>query len=209
MHSLIIHDISRDILTSKVYEGDPQTEVNRIKSIENGDDYNLSAISMSTHTGTHIDAPLHFSSDGSSISKMRLNTFTGKCTVVTVNGILTGEDMDKILAHSRKKLLLHGNCKAFVSAFAARVLADSDVVMIGTDAQSIAPEYDENETHKILANAGIAILENLDLSDIADGDYELFAFPISASTHPDPLMWQSGRGDFMGSVLPPLAERRI
>ena len=175
---MIIHDISRDILTSKVYEGDPQTEVNRIKSIENGDDYNLSAISMSTHTGTHIDAPLHFSSDGSSISKMRLNTFTGKCTVVTVNGILTGEDMDKILAHSRKKLLLHGNCKAFVSAFAARVLADSDVVMIGTDAQSIAPEYDENETHKILANAGIAILENLDLSDIADGDYELFAFPI-------------------------------
>ena len=127
MHSLIIHDISRDILTSKVYEGDPQTEVNRIKSIENGDDYNLSAISMSTHTGTHIDAPLHFSSDGSSISKMRLNTFTGKCTVVTVNGILTGEDMDKILVHSRKKLLLHGNCKAFVSAFAARVLADSDV----------------------------------------------------------------------------------
>lgn len=102
---MIIHDISRDILTSKVYEGDPQTEVNRIKSIENGDDYNLSAISMSTHTGTHIDAPLHFSSDGSSISKMRLNTFTGKCTVVTVNGILTGEDMDKILAHSRKKLL--------------------------------------------------------------------------------------------------------
>ena len=160
MHSLIIHDISRDILTSKVYEGDPQTEVNRIKSIENGDDYNLSAISMSTHTGTHIDAPLHFSSDGSSISKMRLNTFTGKCTVVTVNGILTGEDMDKILAHSRKKLLLHGNCKAFVSAFAARVLADSDVAMIGTDAQSIAPEYDENETHKILAEAGIAILEN-------------------------------------------------
>ena len=147
---MIIHDISRDILTSKVYEGDPQTEVNRIKSIENGDDYNLSAISMSTHTGTHIDAPLHFSSDGSSISKMRLNTFTGKCTVVTVNGILTGEDMDKILAHSRKKLLLHGNCKAFVSAFAARVLADSDVVMIGTDAQSIAPEYDENETHKSL-----------------------------------------------------------
>mgnify|MGYP000774215771 CR=1 FL=1 len=68
MYSLIIHDISRDILTSKVYEGDPQTEVNRIKSIENGDDYNLSAISMSTHTGTHIDAPLHFSSDGSSIS---------------------------------------------------------------------------------------------------------------------------------------------
>lgn len=161
-----------------MFDGDPKTEVTKVKSIKNGDDYNLSAISISTHTGTHIDAPLHFSDDGSPISKMRLNTFTGKCTVVSVSGILTGEDMDKILAHSRKKLLLHGNGKAFVTAFAARVLADSDVAMIGTDAQSIAPEFDENETHNILAEAGIAILENLDLSDISDGDYELFAFPI-------------------------------
>ena len=178
MHSLIIHDISRDTLTSKVYDGDPKTQVTKIKSIENGDDYNLSAVSFCTHTGTHIDAPLHFASDGNSISKMRLNTFTGKCTVVTVSGVLTGEDMDKILSHSRKKLLLHGNSKAFVSPFAARVLADSEIAMIGTDAQSIAAEYDETETHKILANAGIAILENLDLSDISDGDYELYAFPI-------------------------------
>lgn len=178
MHSLIIHDISRDTLACEVYEGDPQTQVDRVKSIENGDDYNLSSVSICTHTGTHIDAPLHFSQDGSSISEMRLNTFTGKCTVVSVSSILTGKDMDEILANSRKKLLLHGNSKAFVSAFAARVLADSDVVMIGTDAQSIAPEYDEKETHKILAEAGIAVLENLDLSDIKDGDYDIFAFPI-------------------------------
>lgn len=178
MHSLIIHDISRDTLACEVYKGDPQTQAERIKSIENGDGYNLSAVSMCTHTGTHIDAPLHFSQEGSSISEMRLNTFTGKCTVVTVSGILTGQDMDEILAHSRKKLLLHGNSNAFVSAFAARVLADSDVVMIGTDAMSIAPDYDEAETHKILAEAGIAVLENLDLSDIKDGDYEIFAFPI-------------------------------
>ena len=178
MHSLIIHDISRDALTSAVYDGDPQTEVTKIKSIDSGDDYNLSAVSLCTHTGTHIDAPLHFCEDGKSISQMRLNTFTGKCTVVSVSGILTGEDMDEILAHSRKKLLLHGNGSAFVSAFAARVLADSDVAMIGTDAQSIAPEYEETQTHKILAEAGIAILENLDLSDISDGDYEIFAFPI-------------------------------
>lgn len=178
VHSLIIHDISRDTLACEVYEGDPQTQVDRVKSIENGDDYNLSSVSICTHTGTHIDAPLHFSQDGSSISEMRLNTFTGKCTVVSVSGILTGKDMDEILAKSRKKLLLHGNSKAFVSAFAARVLADSDVVMIGTDAQSIAPEYDEKETHKILAEAGIAVLENLDLSDIKDGDYDIFAFPI-------------------------------
>ncbi len=178
VHSLIIHDISRDTLACEVYEGDPQTQVDRVKSIENGDDYNLSSVSICTHTGTHIDAPLHFSQDGSSISEMRLNTFTGKCTVVSVSGILTGKDMDEILANSRKKLLLHGNSKAFVSAFAARVLADSDVVMIGTDAQSIAQEYDEKETHKILAEAGIAVLENLDLSDIKDGDYDIFAFPI-------------------------------
>ena len=64
---LIIHDISKDIRTSPVYQGDPETNIERIKSIENGDEYNLSYISMTAHAGTHIDAPKHFWEDGKSI----------------------------------------------------------------------------------------------------------------------------------------------
>lgn len=175
---MIIHDISRDTINTPVYDGDPETRAERIKSIENGDGYNLSEISMSVHSGTHIDAPLHFCEDGKSIDNIRLNTFFGKCTVISVSGILTGEDMERLLPYCKRRVLFHGEGKTFISHSAAIVLAESRVVLVGTDAQSIAPSFDEEKTHRELARAGIAILENLNLSAIDDGEYDLCAFPI-------------------------------
>lgn len=175
---MIIHDISRDTINTPVYDGDPETRAERIKSIENGDGYNLTEISMSVHSGTHIDAPLHFYDEGSSIDNIRLNTFFGKCTVISVNGILTGEDMERLLPYCKRRVLFHGEGKTFISHSAAIVLAESRVVLVGTDAQSIAPSFDEERTHRELARAGIVILENLNLSAIDDGEYDLCAFPI-------------------------------
>lgn len=175
---MIIHDISRDTINTPVYDGDPETRAERIKSIENGDGYNLTEISMSVHSGTHIDAPLHFYDEGSSIDNIRLNTFFGKCTVITVSGILTGEDMERLLPYCKRRVLFHGEGKTFISHSAAIVLAESRVVLVGTDAQSIAPSFDEERTHRELARAGIVILENLNLSAIDDGEYDLCAFPI-------------------------------
>ncbi|MCI6616775.1 cyclase family protein [Ruminococcus sp.] len=175
---MIIHDISRDTINTPVYDGDPETRAQRIKSIENGDGYNLTEISMSVHSGTHIDAPLHFYDEGSSIDNIRLNTFFGKCTVISVSGILTGEDMERLLPYCKRRVLFHGEGKTFISHSAAIVLAESRVVLVGTDAQSIAPSFDEERTHRELARAGIVILENLNLSAIDDGEYDLCAFPI-------------------------------
>ncbi len=175
---MIIHDISKDIRTSPVYQGDPETNIERIKSIENGDEYNLSYISMTAHAGTHIDAPKHFWEDGKSITELRLNTFFGKCTVITVKGILTGEHMERLLPYCKKRILFHGDGETFLSHSAAIVLANSRVVLVGTDADSIAPSFDEEKTHRELARAGISVLENLNLSAIKDGDYDLCAFPI-------------------------------
>ena len=175
---MIIHDISRDTINTPVYDGDPETRAERIKSIENGDGYNLTEISMSVHSGTHIDAPLHFYDEGSSIDNIRLNTFFGKCTVISVSGILTGEDMERLLPYCKRRVLFHGEGKTFISHSAAIVIAESRVVLVGTDAQSIAPSFDEERTHRELARAGIVILENLNLSAIDDGEYDLCAFPI-------------------------------
>ncbi len=175
---MILHDISKDALTTAVPEGDPVTEVTRIKNMDEMDEYNLSGISMSAHCGTHIDAPLHFYEDGVSIDRLRLNTFYGKCTVVSVEGILTGEDMEKLLPYCKRRLLIRGNGKTFLSHSAAIVLADSRLVLIGTDAASIAPPFDEAKPHRELARAGIAVLENLNLSNIEPGEYELCAFPL-------------------------------
>lgn len=175
---MILHDISRDALTAAVYDDDPPTEVTRLKNIDDLDEYNLSAVSMSVHCGTHIDAPLHFYEEGSSIDNLRLNTFYGKCTVISVEGILTGEDMEKLLPYCRRRVLFRGGGKTFLSHSAAIVLADSRVALVGTDAPSIAPPFDEAKPHRELARAGIAVLENLNLENIDDGEYELCAFPI-------------------------------
>ncbi len=175
---MIIHDISRDTLTTPVYEGDPDTVVSYLKSFDNADGYNLSAISMCNHAGTHIDAPLHFYEDGNAVDDIRLNTFYGKCTVITVEGILTGEDMERLLPYCKRRLLFRGLGKTFLSQSAAIVLAESKVVLVGTDAESIAPPFDVARPHRELARAGIAVLENLNLEDIDDGEYDLCAFPV-------------------------------
>lgn len=175
---MIIHDISKDALTTPVYEGDPQPEVEYLKSMDNMDDYNLSYIKMTTHSGTHIDAPLHFCEDGSSVDMLRLNTFYGKCTVISVEGILTGEDMERLLPYCKRRILFRGNGKTYLSRSAAIVLAESRVILVGTDADSIAAPFDEIRPHRELARAGITVIENLNLSAIKDGEYELCAFPV-------------------------------
>ncbi|MCQ2513545.1 MAG: cyclase family protein [Ruminococcus sp.] len=175
---MIIHDISKDTLTTPVYEGDPETVVDSLMNIDNGDEYNLSAVSMCVHSGTHIDAPLHYCQDGISVDKIRLSSFYGICTVITVEGILTGIDMERLLPYCKRRIIFRGEGRTFLSWSAAAVIAESNVVLVGTDAQSIAPDFDETKTHMILARAGIAVLENLNLENITDGEYQLCAFPL-------------------------------
>ena len=175
---MIIRDISRDTLTAPVFEGDPPTEVRQLQSMDEMDVCNLTAVSMTTHAGTHIDAPLHFWEDGQSIDMLRLNTFYGKCTVIAVQGVLTGADMDRLLPYCKRRVLFRGLGNTYLSHSAAIVLAESKVVLVGTDADSIAPPFDEINPHRELARAGIAVLENLSLGAISPGDYELCAFPV-------------------------------
>lgn len=175
---MLLYDISREILSAQVYEGDPKPSAEHIKRIGDGAMYNLSTVSMCTHTGTHIDAPLHFDEEGEDVASMRISRFYGKCTVVTIDGILTGEDMERLLPHCERRLILHSSGKAFLSVSAARVIADSRLVLIGTDAMSIAPPFDEMMPHLELARAGIAVLEGLFLDGVEDGEYTLSAFPL-------------------------------
>ena len=178
---MLLYDISTDLLTAQVYDGDPKPSLEYIKSTENGDDYNLSVLSTCMHTGTHIDSPFHYDSDGSKIEDMKLSVFYGKCTVVTIKGILTGEDMERLLPYCKRRLLLHGDGEAFLSYSAAVVIADSNICLIGTDGISVSTEFDEYRTHMEFARSNIAVLEGLNLAGIRDGEYTLCAFPIKVS----------------------------
>ena len=178
---MILYDISRDILTTQPYEGDPAPQVTVLSSIENGDAYNMTQVTMCTHNATHIDAPKHFDDDGATIGKIRLSHLYGKCTVVTIDGVLTGEDMEELLPHCKKRLILHGRGNAYLTSSAAQVVAESGLVLIGTDAVCIAAPFDELRTHLELARAGVVVLENLFLEGVQDGLYTLSAFPIKLS----------------------------
>lgn len=178
---MLLYDITREMFSAPVYPGDPKPRVSKLRTIGDGSPYNLSELILGAHTATHIDAPLHFDEDGADIASMRLKTFYGKCTVVTISGILTGEDMERLLPHCRKRLILHSSGKAFVSVHAARVIADSKLLLVGTDAASIAPPFDEELPHLELARAGVAVLEGLYLEGVEDGEYTLSAFPLKMS----------------------------
>lgn len=175
------YDISRDIMTTKPFSGDPEPEQNVISSIENGDVCNITTISMCTHQATHIDAPKHFDDDGKNIGELKLAPFYGKCTVVTIDGCLTGEDMEELLPYCKKRIIFHGSGNAYLTSSAAQVLAESKAVLVGTDADSIAAPYDQMRVHLELARANIAVLENLNLEGVSDGTYILSAFPIKLS----------------------------
>ena len=133
---------------------------------------------MTPHAGTHIDAPLHCLRGGASADEIPLHNCYGACTIVTLEGILTGEDMDKLLPHCRKRLLIRGNGKASLELSAARVISDYKMLLIGIDAPSVAFNDQEAEVHRELLRGGTVILENIDLTDAPDGEYVLNALPL-------------------------------
>ena len=173
-----IIDISTEAFTAPNYDDDPQPKFKWFKRIKNGSEYNLSVFGMTPHTGTHIDAPLHYLKQGESVDECSLEKCYGSCTVVTVSGILTGEDMDKLLPYCKKRLLLHGKGKASLELSAARVLTENGIVLVGTDSVSISFTEQEDEVHRELLAKGTLILENLSLDDVEDGNYVLCAFPL-------------------------------
>ena len=130
-----------------VYEGDPRFERKQISFIEeNG--YALSAISMGTHTGTHVDAPSHFLKDGRSLAEISLRRFIGKCIVT-----------DRVCQETIKgyrRVLLKG-MKKKLNAEQATLIAEAGVRVVGTEKQSIG----NDEVHKILLGAGCVVLESL------------------------------------------------
>ncbi len=172
------YDISRELFSSKLYPGDPEPCFELLKRIETGDDYNLSSFSASSHAATHIDAPKHFIFDGKSIDALDLSLFFGPCTVFSISGLITGEDAEEIVKVSKPRILFRGQSNAYLSQSAAFVFADSGVLLIGTDAQSIALSDQEEIVHKELLLAQIPILEGLNLSSVQDGHYILSAFPL-------------------------------
>lgn len=174
-----IVDISRPLLTTIEYPGDPETRLDTVLSIEKGDNCNLSAVYACVHTATHADAPSHFLEGGETIEEADLNKYIGHCTVIEVPpGVITGEYVEKYFPKNCDRLLIKGDSQSFFMESAAYAAVDTGICLLGTDADSVGKSGNQLKPHKAFLQNGVAILENLDLSEVEPGDYYLIAFPV-------------------------------
>ena len=177
-----IIDISQEVLSCKVFPGDDSPRGELVKSMEEGELYNLSMLSMCAHNGTHIDAPFHFLNDGKTVDKMPLEAFVGDCYMVRHEGDVTAEDAREILkkakaAQAVERILIGG--KATVTLEAAKVFAEAGIKLIGNESQTIGPENAPMAVHKVLLAKEIVLLEGIVLADVPEGKYFLNAAPLN------------------------------
>ncbi len=178
----MIIDITQELFSGRVYPGDPAPERRMLSSMEEGDPYNLTSLYMCAHNGTHVDAPFHFIKDGKTIDQLPLESFIGPCWVERHEGEVSGADANSILekarrAFSEKRILIAG--RATVTEDAARVFADAGLLLLGNESQTVGPEDDPVQVHKILLGAGCILLEGVVLTDTEEGAYTLHAAPIN------------------------------
>ena len=181
-----IYDISQEVFSCNVYPGDPIPRRTVLSSMENGDLYNLTEFSMCAHNGTHIDAPFHFFEDGKTVDTLHLESFVGMSYVAEHSGIVSGEDALRIIEkaksqneESARRILLKGDAE--VSAEAAKVFADSKILLLGNESQTVGPKNAPMEVHCILLSADVVLLEGIRLADVAQGVYFLNSAPLNLS----------------------------
>jgi arylformamidase len=194
-------DISRTLSNDLAeWPGDEPCRFRLTREKTKGASVNLGAFSMSLHNGTHADARFHFDADGESIEKASLQTYLGRATVVDLwqafldskeKHLITIEDLRpsaEAIAATSRILVKTGrwtDSTVFpkqIPVIAADVpawLQKNGVKLLGLDLPSV-DEIDSKslQNHHALAHAGIAIIESLDLSNVASGIYQLAALPL-------------------------------
>ena len=163
-------DISPSVSTrAPVFPGDTPFQVLWNERINDGGVANISTIHMSPHVGAHVDAPMHLDSGAVDVATLRLERFIGRCRVIERVLIKTRRTAPERWTEDFRS----------VSPGAVRMLLESGVMLIGLDTPSIDPaDSTLLLSHRVALQGGISIIENLDLSQVEAGDYELIALPL-------------------------------
>lgn len=181
-----IYDISQEVFSCRVYPGDPAPEKKTLSSMEKGDLYNLTALTMCAHNGTHIDAPFHFLKDGKTVDEVCLEAFIGMAYVAEHHGVVSGDDAQAIMEKAKaqspeaaKRILIKGDAE--VSLQAAKVFAASGILLLGNESQTVGPEDAPMAVHLALLSADVILLEGIRLAAVSEGVYVLNAAPLNLS----------------------------
>jgi arylformamidase len=188
-------DISVPVRNGMVHwPGDPPFHIERALDQEKGDTATVSKMTLGVHTGTHMDAPLHFIRNARSIDTMPLNATVGRARVIQISdpkSIKREELLGHSIAAGERILFKTTNSDrawnsdafdedfVFIAQDGARYLAECGVRCVGVDYLSVGGfREDGPETHHALLEAGIWIIEGLNLKGVAPGPYELVCLPL-------------------------------
>ncbi len=161
-------------------------------SKEESGSVNVGKLSMSIHTGTHIDAPFHFDSAGKKVIDLDVNLYIGTAKVIHIKGksSIGISDLSQVDLKGVTRLLIRTGAwenrtvfpktAPYVEKEAAAYLSQYGIRLLGLDLPSVDPlDSKELSTHHSLAKHDIHILEGLVLDDVETGDYELVALPLA------------------------------
>ncbi|MDP2274322.1 MAG: cyclase family protein [Archangium sp.] len=189
-------DISVPVRTGMAaWPGNPPVVLERTLDLARGDDANVSSLSLGVHSGTHMDAPVHFAPNAAGIDAMPLDVTIGPARVVVIEdpSVVTEAELLRCQLQRGERVLLKTRNSArlwktdtfiedfvFLSLAAAQLLARTGVRCVGIDALSVAGyEHDHaHSTHRALLDAGVWIIEGLDLSGVEAGRYDLVCLPL-------------------------------
>ena len=189
-----IHDVTISLSNeTPVYPGDPRIEIVRTAKLENGDTANVSRLSFSSHTGTHVDPPSHFVKGARPLDQLSLDVLIGPARVVDVGEVDVidqGVVESAGLAHTSRVLFKTKNSRlwetrdfeknfVYLDERAARALVELGVRLVGIDYLSIEKfDFETPGAHLELLGADVIVVEGLDLSRVAAGEYELICLPL-------------------------------
>jgi arylformamidase len=187
-------------------EGMPQWDGEEVYAFEPlmrtpEDDVNVTRLTMSTHTGTHVDAHWHFVNEGRKLDEIPLDRWIGPAVVVDCTHLdrdITAEDLDAIdvPANTTRLLFRTKNSDLWklkpmefvrdyvaLSPSGAEWVVERQIRLVGIDYLSIGSVDEEGaECHLTLLRNDVLIVEGLDLSLAPAGFYELLCFPMPVAS---------------------------
>jgi len=167
-----------------VYPGDPGVEFNPVMTLDT-DGVRVNSIAMGTHTGTHVDAPGHFIREGKTVEALDLRTLVGRVQVYDLPGItgISASHLDnirpgRVILKTGHLLSDNSPVKPCLTPGAALFLVRRGITLLGVDFPSVDCPGGK-ESHHILLESGVVVVENLMLMDVPPGSYQIICLPLA------------------------------
>jgi arylformamidase len=190
-----------DPATTPVYEGDPPLKFDFVRDMRRGDPVTLTSLTLGAHSGTHLDAPMHFIADGAPVERVPLEALMGPARIIEIPDSVQAIDAAELNRHDwrgAERVLFRTRSArrgwmdsvtfrkdfVYIAPDAAQRLADAGVKLVGVDYLS-AEQFGAPapRTHQILLGKGIPIDEGMKLDAIEAGEYDLVVLPLKVAGH--------------------------